>query len=236
MPKKLDPIQAISFDAGGTLIEPQPSVGHVYALVAKEEGFGEIDPGFINQRFNTAWRAKTHFDYSLRAWAELVDQTFAQPNQPAQKVPFFQALYDRFRDPKVWRIYDDVFPTLERLQSRGLKLALISNWDERLLPLLHQLNLAPYFQTLVVSHQIGAHKPAPEIFRQAVKELQVPSAAVLHVGDSEFEDFHGAIAIGMNAVLISRNSPHQTGSISTLLELERLLISSRDQPSPKESP
>jgi phosphoglycolate phosphatase-like HAD superfamily hydrolase len=48
------PIQAVTFDVGGTLIDPWPSVGHVYAAVAAEHGLTGVDPESLNVRFAAA--------------------------------------------------------------------------------------------------------------------------------------------------------------------------------------
>ncbi len=42
-------IRAVTFDVGGTLIEPWPSVGHVYAEVAARHGVAAIDVATLNQ-------------------------------------------------------------------------------------------------------------------------------------------------------------------------------------------
>jgi len=56
-------IKAITFDAGGTLIEPWPSVGEIYASVAAEFGDAELSAEQINRQFAAAWKAKQDFDY-----------------------------------------------------------------------------------------------------------------------------------------------------------------------------
>src|SRR5690242_10554818 len=130
---KLSPgIQAVSFDVGGTLIDPWPSVGHVYAAVAAEAGFPPYDPVLLNAQFAAAWRAKSNFNYTPAAWAELVVRTFSgPPDRFGLSTPLFQQLYDRFVEAAVWRIYEDVRPSLQALQRGGIKLAVISNWDDR---------------------------------------------------------------------------------------------------------
>ena len=82
-----------------------------------------------------------------------------------------------------------------------MKLGIISNWDERLRPLLDQLELTPFFDVIVVSTEVGCCKPAPEIFRDTLRLLKLPAGQVLHVGDSEAEDIVGATKVGMRAVI-----------------------------------
>ncbi len=198
-------IQAVTFDVGGTLLQPWPSVGHVYRAVAGELGWPGLDAHELNRRFRHAWKQKQDFDHSRAAWRGLVEATFAGLGPATIEGPFFERLYHRFGEADVWRVFPDVRPCLERLGELGMKLGAVSNWDERLRPLLSDLDLARYFDVMVISHEIGAAKPAPEIFEQAVRLLGVPAGAVVHVGDSEAEDVAGASAAGLTGVLLDRD-------------------------------
>src|SRR5215475_3144489 len=139
-------MHAVTFDVGGTLIEPYPSVGHVYADVAARHGMPGLSPTELNHRFVVAWKNLAEFDYSRAAWSRMVNATFAGlvRDQEVPSPSFFAALYDRFAEPTAWRVFDDVLPALESLTNRGVKLGLISNWDERLKPLLARLRLDRY--------------------------------------------------------------------------------------------
>ena len=129
------PIEAVTFDVGGTLLEVWPSVGHVYAEVAARNGVERLSATALNRLFAAAWRAATRFRHSRLGWARLVDATFRGLTDQPPSRSFFAELYARFASPDVWRIFPDVLPTLDALAARGLKLGVISNWDERLRPL-----------------------------------------------------------------------------------------------------
>jgi len=211
----LDDIKAVTLDAAGTLVEPWPSVGDVYARVAEECGIGPVTAGELNRRFGKAWKAKQGFDYSRIAWRKMVEQTFAglAPLKPA----FFDHLYEEFAQPGCWRVYEDVAPALESFRARGLKLAVISNWDERLRPMLTQMGLAPYFEAIVISAELRIHKPDRAIFEHAANALQTSPGKIMHVGDSREEDFEGARVAGFQAVLLERDKP--TAAVSSLADL-----------------
>ena len=213
-------IQAVTFDVGGTLIEVWPSVGHVYAEVASRHGVKGLSAGSLDRRFAGAWRAAIDFSYSRSDWAALVDATFRGLTHRPPSQTFFAELYARFAAPDAWRIYEDVIPTLDALAARGIKLGVISNWDERLRPLLDQLKLGGYFEVIIVSREVGSPKPSRGIFEQAVRKLGLPSEAVLHVGDSLEMDVRGARAAGLRALLLRRTGGiAKPGRIKSLREV-----------------
>src|SRR5262249_17462379 len=164
-------VRAITFDVGGTLIQPWPSVGHIYAEVAARHGLNGIPVETLNRQFATAWRNLRDFNYTSSEWHSLVNQTFLGLTRVPVSGSFFSDLSDGFGKADAWRIFDDVLPALEFLKVRGLKLGIISNWDERLRPLLRQLNIERFFQSIVVSCEAGACKPSAAIFRQAAQKL-----------------------------------------------------------------
>jgi len=196
----------------------------VYAAVAAEAGWLDFDPIELNRRFARAWRAKTDFDYSRAAWADLVVRTFGgSAVDYGLESRLFNRLYDRFTEAQSWHVYEDVRPTLEALAARGLKCAVISNWDDRLRPLLKNLGLNSMFQLVIISGEHGHHKPAPELFARAVSMLELRPAELLHVGDSRREDVEGAAQAGLRAVLLQRDGEPGVGEIGSLLELPGLL-------------
>lgn len=213
-------LQAVTFDVGGTLIQTWPSVGHIYAEVAARHGFPDCPREVLNRQFAAAWRTMAHFNYSREEWAALVDAAFKGLAHPPPSQTFFGELYDRFSEPDAWHIFEDVLPTLEALASRGLKLGVISNWDARLGPLLKRLKLHSYFETIVISYNVGFPKPSREIFAHATAKLALPPEAILHVGDNAEMDVRGAQGAGLQAVLLERDHAKKAdGAIRSLLEL-----------------
>jgi putative hydrolase of the HAD superfamily len=216
-------IKAITFDVGGTMIHPWPSVGHVYASAAFKHNQSSLDASELNHRFIMAWRNRINFDYSYTAWGRLVDATFTGLLAKPPSETFFPDLYRAFAKPENWKLYTDVIPTLEELASREIPLAIISNWDERLRPLLSALKLSGYFQSMLISCEIYFLKPSNVIFDHALRSLGVPAESVLHVGDSVSEDVSGARATGLQAVLIDRLGTREPGRITSLGELVEMV-------------
>ena len=216
----MDSVEAITFDAGGTLIEPWPSVGDVYAAVAREFGI-ECTAARLNAQFVNAWTTRSGFKYSRDEWHEVVRDSFLGVSEVSQQL--FDAIYERFAESDAWLIYDDVIPTLQRLESMNLKLAVVSNWDDRLVPLLEKLGLATYFDCIVYSVEQGAHKPDARIFQYASERLNVPADRILHVGDSQREDVEGAKAAGGWARRVRRSGRELEHDIQSLTEVAPLI-------------
>lgn len=211
-------IQAVTFDVGGTLIEPWPSVGHIYAEVAIDHGASNLSADTLNTRFRAAWKARLGFGHSRIAWAELVDDVFTGLVPEAPSRTFFPALYERFAKADAWRIFEDVVPTLDTLASRGINLGVISNWDERLRQLLRSLELDHYFEVFAISCEVGSCKPSTAIFDHAAVKLGLPANVILHLGDSFELDIAGARAAGFQALRIDRSTgqPNEMRSLADL--------------------
>lgn len=235
------PIAVVSFDAGGTLLAPWPSVGTVYAQIAARHGAPNLDTDALDQRFATVWQQhRSRFAFTRDAWQELVADAFAGIHTVGRDPRFFAELYDHFATAAPWTVFDDVAPTLAGLQRMGLRLAVTSNWDDRLPEVLRATGLAGFFEVVIASGVVGIHKPAPELFRITADRLGVPAAAMLHVGDEEQTDFNGAHAAGCPAVIVSR-TPGRDGRqaaavIGSLRELLPPIRDRRKAAGPRSSP
>lgn len=213
-------VRAVTFDIGGTLITPWPSVGYHYAKVAARHGWPGLDPSLVTARFVRAWRAHPNFGHSRAEWVEIVNATFSGIIEPGPSRALFAELYARFARPNAWRVFEDVRPALKALTKRGYRLGVVSNWDRRLGPLLRQLKLHDYFEAVVISCHAGAGKPESAIFEKAAARLRLPPEAILHVGDSPEMDVGGARGAGFEAVLLNRGSREKRrGEIRSLSEL-----------------
>ena len=128
----------------------------------------------------------------------------------AEPSPFAAAeLFDRFAQAEAWQVYPDVWETLQTLRDHGVRLGVVSNWDERLPKLLDRLDLVRHFDVVVVSSAVGLEKPNPRIFKHCLEQLGVEPEEALHIGDGPIDDVEGAMAAGMRALRIDRAEPVQ---------------------------
>lgn len=216
-------VEAVVFDVGGTLIDPFPSVGDIYAGVASKLGHANLDVERLNAQFAKAWGGKGDFQYNESHWEHLVIQAFDGLVSEKDCRAMFPKIYQRFEDPDVWKIHADVMPTLDDLAGRGFRLGIVSNWDTRLRPLLESLRLEGFFELISVSCDIGFTKPSPVIFEHTISKLGLPPDRILHVGDQHHEDVQGAQAAGLNAFQVDRSGTCGKGKLRQLTDLISLV-------------
>jgi putative hydrolase of the HAD superfamily len=196
------PLRAMFFDVGGTLIRPWPSVGAIYVAVACRNGLS-VTPEQMETAFRESWKALKGPGLTVSRkdwWRDLVYRTLGQENEAC-----FEELFERFARAEAWRVYPDVEETLRDVRARGVHMGIISNWDERLRPLLKEIDLARWFDSITVSCDVGVEKPDAAIYQEALRTAGVSAQEAVHIGDSANEDVRGAEAVGMKAVLVKRD-------------------------------
>jgi putative hydrolase of the HAD superfamily len=214
-------VRALFFDVGSTLLRPHPSVGAVYAAIAGRHGI-TTTADEMERAFRQSWTALKGPDLTVSRkewWRQLVFRTLGQDNHAC-----FEELYETFARPDVWQVFPDVEETLREARSRGLHVGVISNWDERLRPLLDKIGLAQSFDSITISCEVGTEKPRAEIFLAALQAANVYAGQAVHVGDSYSEDVRGAESVGMTAFLVDRHGRDAT-ALRDLRDLQSRLES-----------
>ncbi len=220
------PIKAILFDAVGTLIYPEPSVGEAYAAIGAKHGC-HLSPDEIQSRFHKAFRRQEEQDArngyrtsetrELERWQTIVAEVFR--DQPEPLAPF-QELWDHFAKPEAWRCYPDANEFLLEALLKDLKVGVASNFDRRL----HLVS--PGIEGLYIgdeqfsSADLGWMKPSVEFFRTLCAKLGLHSQEILFVGDDLKNDYLASQAAGLHAILVDRTGKyHEVNRIENLMEL-----------------
>jgi putative hydrolase of the HAD superfamily len=209
--------KVIFIDAVGTLFGVRGSVGEVYSAIAHQ--FGVVVPAeTLNEAFFQAFAASSAPIFpgndpeeipqcEFEWWRVVALRTFQQAgvlNQFADFTDFFDYLYHHFATAQPWFIYPDVVPALESWRRIGIQLGVLSNFDSRLHFVLKALKLEEYFTSVTISTQTGVAKPDPKIFTTALEKHFCEPKDAWHIGDSFKEDYQGAKAAGLRAILVER--------------------------------
>ena len=223
-------VRAVYFDAVGTLLFPDPPALAVYAATALRYGLS-LAPADVRTRFIAAYRVEEEADATAGwatsearerdRWRAIVTATLAGVSDSEA---CFRHLYDHFADPTAWRVAPDAATMLSILHARGLLLGIGSNYDERLWPVLGGFpELAPVRDRVLISAAVGVRKPGVGFFRTAAHAVGYDMSEVLFVGDDLGNDYAGATAAGMPAVLLDAQDhyldvPHRVARLTELLE------------------
>jgi len=211
----------VVFDAAGTLLEVAGSVAALYAETARAAG-GAFEVAAIERGFARAFSAAPPLAFGLepgpalraaeRGWWRAVARGALESAGTWPETFDFERFFDlafaRFAEPGAWRVRTDVRPALRALRAAGRPLAVLSNWDTRLPPLLDALGLGGYFALVAVSSAVGAAKPDRAVFDFVATALEDTLAASagppIMVGDRLDHDIEPARGVGWDAVWLDR--------------------------------
>jgi putative hydrolase of the HAD superfamily len=208
------PPRAVTFDATGTLFHV-PRLADIYGEVLARHGV-DVPRRDLAGLIPRVWqelacavelgsdRFAAHPEGARGWWRRFLERLCEHLGVPPAS-PFAAAeLYARFARGDAYRVFPEVPRVLAELSRRGVPMGVVSNWDDRLTGVLEDLGLARWLDFVVVSYEVGVEKPHPAIFERALARLGLPPEQVLHVGDRVREDVEGALALGMEALLLVR--------------------------------
>ncbi|MFN0078653.1 MAG: HAD-IA family hydrolase [Prosthecobacter sp.] len=209
------PLQALFFDAAGTLIRPVEPVGMTYARLAAGHGI-RAQPDALMQAFRAAWKitpAPLHppgqpsADDDRCWWQNLVADVFARvlgtPLPGDTLDDLFTELYQHYAQSQAWTVFDDVLPALNDL-ARDHRLLVLSNFDRRVRHILAGHDLLRFFEHIIISSEVGAAKPHARMFQAALAAAGCAPEHCLHIGDDEICDVEGAQRCGVQVFHVER--------------------------------
>jgi FMN hydrolase / 5-amino-6-(5-phospho-D-ribitylamino)uracil phosphatase len=122
-------------------------------------------------------------------------------------------------------LFPDVVPALESLSKR-LPIVAVTNGNANL----QTIGIRHLFSDVVSAAEVGAAKPAPRIFEEAVRRAGASPVETLHVGDHPQCDIAGAQAAGLATAWMNRTGgawprhlPAPDAIVTTVSELQAIL-------------
>jgi putative hydrolase of the HAD superfamily len=228
-----DGTRAVFFDAVGTVLYPVPDAPTVYAEAAARYGI-LIDPAVIFLRFQEAFRRQelideqagwvTSEEREIARWRVIVSETL--PGVPEE---CFDHLYLHFARPDAWHVPPEAVTLFTYLTARSLNLGLASNYDSRLVSVLAgRPELAPLAGLVVISSCVGVRKPGAGFYAKLTELSGSRPDEIVLVGNDYENDYLGAIASGLRAVLLDPTGRHP--DITERVESLDQLIAEPDPP------
>ncbi|RYR01470.1 hypothetical protein Ahy_B06g080341 isoform A [Arachis hypogaea] len=216
--------KALLVDAVGTLVLPSQPMAEIYRTIGEKYGV-EYSEDEILHRYRRAYSqpwGKSRlrlllFYFSLRfillISIKLFVDRYVNDGRPfwqyivsystgCSDSQYFEELYNYYMTDKAWHLCDpEAEKVFNALRKSGVKLAIVSNFDTRLRPVLRALNCENWFDAVAVSAEVAAEKPNPTIFLKACELLGVNPEDAVHVGDDRRNDVWGARDAGCDAWL-----------------------------------
>lgn len=208
-------LKAILFDLDGTLRHNEPTGFETFIIYLTELGclLSAEQRAHAERWMHYYWSVAPEMRSDIEElgadtpafWRRHAERQVAAFNLPAGRAAALseqvnQMFEERYRP--VNRVEADVRPTLAGLRAAGYTVGLVSNRSHPLGPIAGELGLSDLFHFTLAAGEVGAFKPAPEIFLKAVELASCAPAEALYVGDNYYADVEGARGAGLRPVLI----------------------------------
>ena len=171
--------QAVIFDMDGTLVDTERVSQTAWRRAAADLGLAVPD---------RIWNA--YVGCSLPDARALMNELLGDPALTERLFARQRELFFEIRDESL-EPCDGALEALQTLFEAGVTVALAtSTIREHALPLMERFGMAPLFSSMTFGDQIEHPKPAPDIYLEAARRLDLDPAACAAVEDS----INGALA------------------------------------------
>jgi 2-haloacid dehalogenase len=178
----------IVYDLGGVLIDWNPR--HLYRKLIEDEAIMEW---FLAEVCHTAWNEEQDRG---RTFAAAIEEAAAR--HPEYR-PLIAAYFERWAEMMAGEIEGAVV-ILEELKSAGYELHALTNWSAETFPFARdRFAFLEWFESILVSADVGLIKPDPAIFRLLLERIGRTPAACIYIDDNP-NNVAAAAALGFDAI------------------------------------
>jgi 2-haloalkanoic acid dehalogenase type II len=214
-----NPIKAVLFDLGGTLIYFDGNWVDVAEAANRELLQHLLQQGMHldSKRFLDEFRKRLE-EYYMQREMEFIEYTTAHilrtlladlgyPGVTLEMMaPALKQLYAVSQAH--WKLEEDTLPTLEALRRTGYRMAVVSNAadDADVQRLVDNAGIRGYLDLVLSSAACGTRKPNPRIFQIALEQWKLTPSEAVMVGDTLGADILGARNAGIYSIWITRRA------------------------------
>ena len=202
---------AICFDMDGTILDWQIGMEESWLAACEKHCDGSYDPPALHEairkRRDWFWsdgkradRGRMDLDAASR---EITARAFADMKLPASERSGAIADDYRSRRLELMAPYPGAIEAVEALRARGVRLALITNGQDRAQRAsVVRFGLDRLFDCVVIEGEFGCGKPDERVFRHALEQVTCEPARAWMVGDNLDADIAPAVALGMHTIWV----------------------------------
>ena len=181
-------IDCVLFDLGGVLIEWNPR--HLYRKLFADTAAMEQ---FLEEVCTPEWNARQD---AGRDWHEAVTTLTHQFPEWADYIRAFDERWEEMVPGPV----DGTAEIVRELHDGGVRLIALSNWSTQKFAVTRpRFAFLEWFESIVVSGDIGLVKPDPAIYRHCIDRFSLTPERTLFVDDSQ-PNVRAAEAVGLLAI------------------------------------
>jgi len=222
-------IKAVLFDLGNTLVKTWnsevtyknvlASLGIDRSIEELEKAIAKTEEEFKESNYRSRYGEVSYTEYWERWDAQVLTYLGVSGEENLAR-----QVKARWFDHANCVAYPEAVVTLNRLKLMDLKLGLISTaYEEDINAILERSGLEKRLFDIVVGvNTIKKEKPHPDVFRHALSKLNIEPSETLFVGDHIDNDYRGAKAVGIHALLIEREgkSTDDTSNLDRVRSLQ----------------
>jgi 2-haloalkanoic acid dehalogenase type II len=201
------PIKVITFDLDNTLWDVEPAL--LRAEEAQRLWLLAHRPGTIeNYSGESLWEFKKSVWKRHPHLAHHVSQLRIQLLYELQRAAGFdeeearsgaKLAFDVFLEQRHGVVlYEEALAVLEQL-AQSYTLGALTNGNADI----YKTDAAEYFDFAFLAEEVGASKPAPDMFHAALEKSGVLPQQIVHVGDNPDHDIKGAQDVGLHTVWVN---------------------------------
>jgi putative hydrolase of the HAD superfamily len=214
-------IEAVLLDLDDTILDNQVGVEAAKQALAAllAERLGDVEPAALETAFDAAsqwfWKDDERHRWGrldmARARRAVVERLLEEMGRPDPRLAAEGGrLYTELRDLS-YVPFEGALAALARLRAQTGALGLVTNGDTTAQRAkIDRLDVARFFDVIVVEGELGVGKPDPRVFAHALATLGAAPGAALMAGDNYVCDVLGALDAGMHAVWIDRHGRPET--------------------------
>jgi 2-haloacid dehalogenase len=179
---------AIVFDLGGVLIDWNPR--HLYRKLIDDEARMEW---FLAEVCHTAWNEEQDRG---RSFAAAIEEAAAKhPEHRALIAAYFERWDEMMAGP-----IEGSVTILEELKGAGYELHALTNWSAETFPFARdRFAFLEWFETILVSADVGLIKPDPRIFELLLARIGRMPRECVYIDDNP-RNAAAAAALGLDAI------------------------------------
>lgn len=187
--------RCVLFDIDNTLLMKKPSVAEkvfeIAAPIAPGMTMSDVERAYAQSELWQGEQIRKENETGIRMPDEEYLQNVFRVYQQALMLEdqAYEALRGVFMGdyPKRYETAPEALETLRQLKSRGFALGIVSNNRPAVRADLDEQGLTEFFDSIVISEEVGLYKPDPKILELACRQMKVACEESVYVGDHPFD-------------------------------------------------